>query len=117
MGLDLKLLISNSSTSPDFCPTLIDCHREGEFFEELGEIEDRYGTKLEHFIVSYTGSSEYYDDVCFGETFKSLYGEVIKGVEAKHIKNVSSYKSFKNEAAIKYIKCLPDDLVIYFYWS
>lgn len=119
MGLDLNLLVSYSPTSTDFANTLISCSREGQFFDILENVQKQHGVEIDNPITSYTGSSKYYDDICFGDTYKTPYGEVIKGVKSKYLK--SALENFKptnyiNRATISFIKELPDELIIYLYW-
>jgi hypothetical protein len=119
MGLDLNLLVSYSTSSPDFANTLISCGRDGKLFDIIDETSKKYGIEIDNPITSYTGSSEYYDDVCFGDTYKTPYGDVIKGVKSKYLKDaLRDYQpmSYANRAAISFIKELPDELIIYLYW-
>lgn len=115
MGLDLNLLVSYSPTS-DFTNTIISCSREDQFFNILESVERKHGVEIDNPITSYTGSSEYYDDICFGDTYETPYGEVIKGVKSKYLKDaLENFKSISyiNRSTVSFINELPDELIIY----
>lgn len=119
MGLDLNILPQFNQKS-DFSLDVIKIHRDYELFDIIKKLEKTNGRNVSNNgISSYLGTSEESEENCYGDTTKTPYGDIIKGVQAGKMKEVlSDFKtdSWKNKAFIAFLNELPDDLEIWLYW-
>ena len=123
MGLDLNIL-PQYSQSADFSHDIISFSREGRLFELIRYAEKVYGIDVQiDKFTSYLGDPDPEDEDSgrrYGHTNTTPYGETIKGIYAKHLKEeIKGYKSdsWKNRAIIAFLNELPDGLIVWLYWN
>jgi hypothetical protein len=119
MEMDLRILPQYSQNA-DFSHDLIGLHRDSELFERVGKLENEKGKEVPRKgIYSFTGRDEVFEELCYGTTIKTPYGDVMKGVLAVELKEIlADYKtdSWKNKAFVAFLNELPNDLEIWLYW-
>ena len=118
MGIDLTLLPQYSRTA-DFSRDLIHCARDSKMFEIIGKLEKETGREIGRKGISTYIATNKDGEPCYGKTFKTPYGDIIKGVESKKLKEVLvEYKpcDWRNKAVISFLNELPHDLEVWLYW-
>ena len=119
MGLDLRIL-PQYDRDANFSHDLIDLHRDYNLFSLISNLESEKGREVpKEGIYSFIGEREEIEGTCYGTTVETPYGDMMKGVLSKDLKDVlSNYKTedWKNKAFIAFLNELPDDLEIWLYW-
>ena len=120
MGLDLRILPEYTERNHDFSHDILSFHRD-EILDLIGDKEKECGHEILEPFNSYTSRDDKYEESHYGETFKTPYGNVIKFLYARDLKeclkNVNIENMYwRNKAIITYIRQLPDNLRIYLYW-
>ena len=116
MALDLKI-IPQYDVSAEMGLSLLDLHQEQAYFERVKALLKEKGREVSvSGFNSFAGNS---NGESYGNTVEDAYGTRMQEVQAKDFKFV--FKSFKskfwqNRASLQYIKAMPDDLKLWFYW-
>ena len=119
MGLDLRVL-PQYAEGADFSHDIIGLHRDSDMFDIIFKLEDEKGKEVPRKgITTFTGNDESFEGTCYGKVVTTPYGECMKGVLVKELKEViSDYKtdSWKNKGFIAFLNELPDNLELWLFW-
>ena len=116
MGLDLRLLPFDCDNG-DFAysHTILSCDRDSQLFDAIRELNQLSVTGR---FYTFTGRQEGFEDVCYGNTQKTPYGEPVKFAIAGDL-----YRCFRNSggtgvnSAIRaYLQCLEPQTKVALYW-
>lgn len=120
MGVSVKLL-PQFSKGADFSDMVLNIDTNGNFISALKEIENNRGREVQNGgIHSHFGADMNYEGLCYGETYFTPYGKVMKGIQAKDILpalDELNLDYWKNRAIIAFLKELPPNLEIWLYWD
>ena len=106
MGLDLHLLPFYAETA-NFSHTLLETKRAYDQYDEIAKCPQQ---PVDPGFHSYYGRHPEWDDVCYGVTEKTPYGEPVKWTRAKYL------KPHLTGPAGAYIRELDDEHKIALYW-
>lgn len=114
--ISLKLL-PQANTSDNYSDTIISLSDEPTFLKSLDVLQKQKGIITNSFnsYLSKNSDGEY----CYGKTCVTEYGDAIKGVYVKDLKEfleVTKPLNHRNKASMAYIKELPNGLIVWFYW-
>lgn len=118
MGMDLRILPQYSQNA-DFAHDTIECARDYDLFSIIEKVEKENGREIPRKGITTFVARGKDDESCYGKTFETPYGDVIKGVQNKKLKKaLANYKPehWRNKAVISFLNELPDDLEIWLYW-
>ncbi len=119
MGLDLRILPQYSQEA-DFSHDIIGLHRDSDMFDIISELEEKTGREVPRKgVTTFSGNDESFEGTCYGKITTTPYGDLMKGVLAKELKEVlKDYKtdSWKNKGFIAFLNELPDDLELWLFW-
>ena len=120
MSKDL-ILLPQSSIETNFCHDTILVDRCMYLFLMIKHLSDCKGEDAPTGgIFSYVARNNRGNKPSYGAISKDAYGDPIRSVLAKDLKNtLESYipQGWKNKAIIYFINELPDELRIYIYWN
>jgi hypothetical protein len=118
MGMDLRLLPQYSQNA-DFAHDILECDRDYDMFDIVSEVEKQNGRQvLKNGISTFTARGKD-DEVCYGKTVETPYGDEMNSVQVRKLKKVlADYKteSWRNKAVIAFLNEMPDELEIWLYW-
>lgn len=118
MGLDLAMLpFDYDGAEFPFSHTVLDCQREGELFEALMKLPNE--VVPEHF-TSYLCRDEDFEELHYGKTRKTPYGEPLTYVRVKQLLMFSSHEcvqnNHKNRAIWAYLAQMPKETKVALFW-
>ena len=120
MGVDLALLpfYSPRMDDGDFCfsRVVIALKWRKNLWAEILEIEDSAGLNVPDDFISFLSC----EDTHYGKTPETPYGDNLKYVFARDLKNLASHEgvldNYKNRAAWAYLEQVPDELKVALFW-
>ena len=119
MGLDLTLLpFYSEDMEIPFSHDVIQLSRNYELFDIINAVEKQFGRDVPENFTSYVSRDDKYEDIHYGITATTSYGDSLKYVKAKDLWKVMGFEnlSWRNKAVIAYLRELPENLNIALYW-
>ena len=122
MGLDLKLLPFDADAGDriSYSHTILNCLRRSDLFEEILEMEERFGHAVPKGFSSYLRSTKNRGSH-YGVTVTTPYGEILKYVTAGMLTAFSDHEGVLdnhwNRAIWAYLKELPPGTKVALYWE
>lgn len=119
MPLRLKLL-PEYNTGKRISLDVLEMDFDEVLFEKIIAMEQSQGVALNQPIESYLAQTSAFHSSTYGLTLKTPYGDTIKGIQALNLKVITKgYKhtKWRNKACFGFINQLPDNLIIWLFWS
>ena len=114
MGLDLPLLpyAWKGTGEPNFAHDVLDLPRRSVLFDAITAIVKKSGIAVEAGFNSYLSRDDAYEDTHYGETLETPYGDRVKWITAKALKNLV----LLNGPQGAFIRALGDNHRVVLFW-
>lgn len=118
MPLRLKLL-PEYNRGENISLDVLEMDFDEVLFEKIIALEQSVGITARKPIESYLSQISAFHSSTYGPTLKTPYGDNLKGLPALNLKEVSKHKhsNWRNKACFGFVKQLPDNLIIWLFWS